>query len=143
MNGRMSSALLATGLLATTIAPATLDKPAPLRGVLVYSTLCQGSEDAGGEQVTIIRSPEGNTVVYEYTEGPIMAPLLAFGPNVDIDERTRRIRLSFMREDTNEAVILQGTISDEALDIKESVTGRYLHLARLLQFAQKLPSCEP
>lgn len=63
-------------------------------GVLVYSNLCVEAEsgDTGGNRITLSRFAQGDSLVYEYAEGPLAAPVLA--ESVKIDAKGRHI--SFM-----------------------------------------------
>lgn len=108
----------------------------------MYSSLCAGEEDAHGEQIVLILGPEGASAIYTYAEGAIMAPLLAYGPNVKIDDRTGHVVLKFENYDVPpdanvkpEAYLIEGTISDEVLIVGSK------KLPRIRTPSKELPKC--
>jgi len=117
--------------------------PLPRAGVLVHSSLCAGLEDAEGGEVTLFRRPAGDSAVFTRMEGPIMAPLFAYGPNVKIDDRTGRISLRFLDPELGKAgeYLLDGMITGQAMDVSSNISGQ-LKLPRLQVFAPKLPRCK-
>jgi len=129
-----------TGLAASLAAAVSF----PADGVLVYSSLCVGEEDAGGDKVVLIRDPDGVTAVYWRTEGAILAPLLAFGPaDVKVDERKGRISLRFVDPEIGPAAgtyVLDGTITDDELTVSSNVAGA-LRMPRVRAFEAQLPKC--
>jgi hypothetical protein len=116
----------------------------PADGVLVYSSLCQGEEDAGGDKVVLIRGAEGVTAVYWRTEGAILAPLLAFGPDaVKVDERAGSISLRFVDSELGPKAgtyTLDGTITDDELTVSSNVAGA-LRMPRVRVLDAHLPKC--
>ena len=106
-------------------------------GIFVYSSLCQGSEDPAGKEIVLIRDYTGETAIYTRTEGPIMAPLTAYGPNVQIDDRTGHFTMRFVDADLGDAgvYLLEGTLSDQELDIGGE------KLPRVRTMVSKLPAC--
>lgn len=62
-------------------------KNVPRYGVLVYSNLCIEDESGhtAGNRITLSRFAEGDSLVYEYAEGALAAPVL--GESVKIDAR--------------------------------------------------------
>jgi len=116
----------------------------PADGVLVYSSLCVGEEDAGGDKVVLIRDPDGVTAVYWRTEGAILAPLLAFGADaVKVDERAGRISLRFVDPELGAAAgtyTLDGAITDDELTVSSNVAGA-LRMPRVRASEAHLPKC--
>ncbi len=112
--------------------------------MLVYSSLCVGEEDAGGDKVVLIRDPDGVTAVYWRTEGAILAPLLAFGPNdVKVDERVGSISLRFVDTELGPAAgtyLLEGAITDDELTVSSNVAG-VLRMPRVRASEARLPKC--
>ena len=127
-----------------TMADAT---PLPHRGIFVYSTLCTGDEDEHGEQVVLmLMASDLNIATLVYTEGAIMEPLIASGPNVKFNEQTGEVTLRFplIHSPTGkpEAIVLTGTVTDEMLSVKgnENRSGN-LKLPRARQSRVKIPRC--
>ncbi|HTQ98873.1 MAG TPA: hypothetical protein VMH83_02740 [Candidatus Acidoferrum sp.] len=130
-------------LLCALIAPVVCSTPLPATGAFVFSSLCSGEEDAGGDKVVLIRGPEGNSAVYWRTEGPILAPLLAFGPDVEIDDQHGTISMHFVDPDfPGDAgkYELKGSVTAEELKLSSNVAGD-IHLPRRLREDGKLPKC--
>ena len=73
------------GLLTNTLAA----KPVMHYGVFVYSNLCieDQSGDAAGTRITLHHFVEGESVVYEYSDGALSLPVLA--EEVKIDDRLK------------------------------------------------------
>lgn len=113
------------------------------RGVFVYSSLCGGEEDAGGAQIVLIRDATGDSALFTRTEGAIMAPLLAFGPAVKIDERSGHVSLRFVDPEFGKQGIYQfeGTISEDVVDIRSEGYVGHLLLPRVKNLPAKLPRC--
>lgn len=115
----------------------------PSAGVFVYSSLCMRPEDPGGAQIVLVRGAAGNMAIFSRTEGPIMAPVLAYGPDVKIDERSGHVSLRFVDPEFGKDGIFQfeGTVSDDALDIVSQGWLGHLHLPRIPSVPGKLPRC--
>jgi hypothetical protein len=103
--------------------------------VIVYSNLCvdrQGG-DIGGERLTLIRRPEGDSLVYEYGNGPLSAPVAADNLNIKGDVLTA----SALNDDA--VVFLVARLrADGAV-----LTGRGddRRLRRVTSYAGKIPAC--
>jgi len=134
--------IVGLGIVALSASATTL----PHAGVFVFSSLCQGEADPHGAEIILIRGPAGNTAVYTRTEGGIAAPLLAYGPDVEIVEQTGRISLRFVDPELKNfadggVYKYDGLVTAEAMDL----TGGYaakLHLPRVRTFDTKLRRCQ-
>ncbi len=133
----MIGTLTACGL-ATPLAAA----PFPRAGVFVYSSLCEGPEDAGGAEIVLRRGPTSNMAIFTRTEGPIMAPLLAFGPDVKVDDRTGHITMRFVDPEFGSAgtYLLEGTVTAQQMNLSSSIVGS-IKLPRITAFELKLSAC--
>lgn len=112
-------------------------------GVFAYSSLCHGAEDSGGAKIVLLRGPEGITAIYWRTEGPIMAPLFAYGPAITLDDRVGRISIHFVDPDVPgpaKDIRITGSVSEEALTLSGDAS-RVIQLPRLKQIEVKLPEC--
>jgi hypothetical protein len=130
--------LLAASLAAGGLVNPLSAAPLPRFGIFVYSSLCTGAEDPGGAEIVLERSATGNVAIYTRTdEGPISAPLLAFGPNVKIDDRSGHITMRFIDPDLGSTgvFVLEGTVTDRAMEVSG------ITIPRLLEFPTKLPTC--
>jgi hypothetical protein len=141
---RVSACLLSIaslGNLALSAYAATL----PPAGIFVFSSLCEGEADPRGAEIILIRGPAGNTAIYTRTEGGISAPLLAYGPDVKIDNQTGRISLRFVDPEFTKfadggAYTYEGLVTAEAMDLSGGYVGT-MHLPRVTTFDVKLHSC--
>ncbi len=134
---------LAMVCAAATLCMAAASAALPHTGIFVYSTLCSGPEDAGGAQVVLIREASHNSAIFTRTEGPIMAPLLAYGPDVKIDEPSGRVSLRFVDPEfgKNGIFTFEGTVSEDALDISSDGWMGHLLLPHIRNLPGKLPAC--
>jgi hypothetical protein len=118
--------------------------PVQQRGIFVYSTLCVGTEDEAGEQFVVMRLASGPVVTYTYAEGPVMAPVLAYGSNAEIDDRTGKVHFRFELVDSPsgkpETIEFRGTITAELLTLTRE-RGPELRLPRSPEVRDKLPRC--
>jgi hypothetical protein len=117
--------------------------PLPAFGVFVFSSLCYGAEDSDGDKIVLIRAPEGITAIYWRTEGAVMAPLLAYGPAIKLDEHTGDISMRFVDSELPGdagVYLLAGTISAEALVLKSNISGP-IRLPRSQDATSRLPKC--
>ena len=66
----------------------------PTTGEFVYSDLCWGKEsgDAYGHRVRLVRSPKGDELFLEWSNGPLLGPDKA--ENLKIDPKTSKISFS-------------------------------------------------
>lgn len=82
---RLCGTIMALGLCHGAGAASNL----PRYGVLVYSSFCFSpmSGDLGGDRITLHRFPDGDTLVYEYTDGSTHA-LIAHDLMLDTTART-------------------------------------------------------
>lgn len=90
----------------------------PRYGVRVYSNLCveDDSGDTAGNRITLSRFAEGDSLVYEYTEGALAAPVL--GESVRIDAGGKQ--LSF--------IVHRPNLPQEMIDGVFSADGKVLTL---------------
>lgn len=118
---------------------------APLQqtGVFVYSSLCAGQQDAGGAEILLQRGPTGNMAVFTRTEGPIMAPLLAFGPDVIVNDRTGQVIMRFTDRGllNVSTYILEGTVTEQEISLASNIGGP-VKLPRVTALESKLPMCK-
>jgi hypothetical protein len=143
---RMKRSIAATmalvALILGTIASAT---PLPHRGIFLYSTLCVGEEDEYGVQVVLmLMASDLNIATLVYTEGAIMEPLIASGPNVKFNEQTGEVTLRFplIHSPTGkpETKVFTGSATDELLSVRDEY-GQDLKLPRVRQAREKIPHC--
>jgi hypothetical protein len=131
------------GLLIISVATSLIAGPLPRTGMFVYSSLCSGPEDPEGDQITLLRDAAGDTAVFTRTEGAIMAPLLAYGPSVKIDDRTGHIWLRFLDPELGKAgeYVLEGTVTDQVMELSGGGM-RSQKLPRVQVSAKKLAACK-
>jgi hypothetical protein len=109
--------------------------------VFVFSSLCNGEEDAAGFQVVLIRGYSNDMAVFTRTEGPVMAPLTATGVSVKIDDQTGHIHMSFVDPGLyNTAYLLDGEVSAESIDITSNISGP-MKLPRVTDLPRRIPNC--
>jgi hypothetical protein len=137
---RSNAGLLKTLMLvACGVATPLTAAPLPRFGIFVFSSLCTGPADPAGAEIILERSATGDVAVYTRTEGPISAPLLAYGPDVKVDDRTGRIRMRFVDPEfgSDGVYVLEGTVTDQMMEISGQ------KLPRVTVFASKLSKCRP
>jgi len=83
------------------------------------------------------RYPESNQIIFEYTEGPLMAPL--FADKITIDSVTGALTFD-VREDS-QTVTFRGTMTDDALVGTISDRPEPIRLPRIRDFGGKLVEC--
>jgi hypothetical protein len=117
--------------------------PLPSSGIFVFSSLCHGEEDAGGNRIVIFREPLTTTAIYWRAEGAILEPLVAYGQDVKIDDRSGKISMRFADPAFGSAgvYVLEGSVSEEALVLDGQPTGP-VRLPRVREFGQRLPACK-
>lgn len=69
-----------------------------------------------------------------------MAPLLAYGPDVKIDDRTGHITMRFMDADLKQQYLLEGTVTDQQMELSGLFEGPKT-IPRVMTFAAKLLPC--
>jgi hypothetical protein len=112
--------------------------PLPRFGIFVYSSLCSTPEDPSGTEIVLERSATGNVAIYtRTTEGPISAPLLAYGPDVKVDDRTGHITMRFVEPELgrNGVFLLEGTVTDRLMEISGE------RIPRVTKIPETLPKC--
>jgi hypothetical protein len=126
-------------LLAAVLSSAALGRDMPRYGVFIYSDLCiePASGDVAGNRVALLRYPESNQIIFEYTEGPLMAPL--FADKITIDSVTGALTFD-VREDS-QTVTFRGTMTDDALVGTISDRPEPIRLPRIRDFGGKLVEC--
>jgi hypothetical protein len=126
-------------LLAAVLSSAALGRDMPRYGVFVYSDLCLEPEsgDIAGNRVALLRYPQGDQIIFEYTEGPLMAPLLA--DKMTIDSATGALTFD-VRED-DQTVTFRGTVTDDALVGTISDRPKPIRLPRVRDFGRKQAEC--
>jgi hypothetical protein len=135
-NVQLSAGLM---LLAAVLSSAASGRDMPRYGVFVYSDLCIEPEsgDIAGDRVGLLRYPEGNQLIFEYTEGPLMAPL--FVDKMTIDSATGALTFD-VRED-GQTVTFRGTVTDDALVGTISDRPKPVRLPRVRDFGRKQAEC--
>jgi hypothetical protein len=131
------------GLLIISVATSLMAASIPQAGVFVYSSLCSGPADPEGDEITLLRGAAGDTVIFTRTEGPIMAPLLAYGPDVKIDNVTGHIKVRFLDPEWAKAgeYIFEGTVTEQVIELSRTVGG-YIKLPRVRALSRKLAACK-
>jgi hypothetical protein len=126
-------------LLVAVLSSAAPGRDMPRYGVFVYSDLCIEPEsgDVAGNRVALLRYPEGNQLVFEYTEGPLMAPL--FAHVLTMDSATGALTFD-VREDS-QTVTFRGTVTDDALVGTISDRPKPVRLPRVRDFGRKQVEC--
>jgi hypothetical protein len=135
-NVQLSAGLM---LLAAVLSSAASGRDMPRYGVFVYSDLCIEPEsgDVAGNRVGLLRYPQGNQIIFEYTEGPLMAPLLA--DKMTMDSATGALTFD-VRED-DQTVTFRGTVTDDALVGTISDRPKPIRLPRVRDFGRKQAEC--
>jgi hypothetical protein len=115
----------------------------PVAGVFVYSSLCRGSEDLHGVEIVLMREPTGTIAVYTRTEGAVLEPLLAYGPDVKIDDSTGHIHMRFVDPafEKDGIYLFEGVVSDDAMDVTSAGYVGRLRLPRRRTFEATLRAC--
>jgi hypothetical protein len=108
-------------------------------GVFVYSDLCVSAQsgDVAGNRISLLRYPYVDHVIYEYTEGALMAPLLA--DKMTIDPKTGA--LTFDVSNGDRTVTFHGTMADDALVGTISDRPEPVRLPRVRDFSRKPAEC--
>jgi hypothetical protein len=135
-NVRLSAGVV---LLAAVLSSAASGRDMPRYGVFVYSDLCVEPEsgDVAGNRVALLRYPEGNQLIFEYTEGPLMAPL--FADKITIDSAAGALTFD-VREDS-QTVTFRGTVTDDALVGTISDRPKPVRLSRVRDSGRKQAEC--
>jgi len=134
--GVLRPIVIATALLAS---GATLAKPLPRYGALVYSNLCvePQSGDIGGTRIILLRLADGDRLIYEYTEGAVMWPLFAQRAKVDSKAGT----ISFDVRADSETLSFAGRFTDAILTGTFSGKSDSIQLPRVTNLGRPMPTC--
>lgn len=138
-------------LTAVAVAAGAINAPAaplPRYGVFVFGSTCTNpeSDDTGGNRLSLIRTGDGDHVLYQWSEGPEVA---AEGLNVVIDSAGSHISFSVLLPGAPaEAQYTQtftGQISTEAVTLSGGYSpgGRPFTLPRVTDLAAPKPICQP
>jgi hypothetical protein len=117
----------------------------PRYGVFVYSSFCISpmSGDLGGNRITLHRFPDGDTLVYEYTDGRTHALLAS---ELTLDAPFEALRFAVNVQDGSKWKVA-GKVSPDG----QSLTvhglpfqgGNYDTLVRVTDFAAHPEACRP
>jgi hypothetical protein len=126
-------------LLAAVLSSAASGQGLPRYGVFVYADLCIApqSGDVAGNRVSLLRYSDADKLIFEYTEGALMAPL--FADKMTLDSTTGA--LSFEVREDGQTVTFRGTVTDDALVGTISDRPEPVRLARVGDFGRKQAKC--
>ncbi len=119
----------------------------PRYGVFVYSDLCvnEASGEGGGQRITLLRTLQSDHVVYEFTAGSLIWPVLASDVNIAPDMGA--LYFTVQRAD-GEQRIIGGQLSGDRANM--TLDGGYCErealpivLARVTDFGRALQACTP
>ena len=137
---RVVGVALATMSLAASPA---LAKPLPRYGVFVFSDLCEDylySGDVGGSRLTLTRTKTGDTLGYEYGNGPLQtAAIRTFG--VQGDKLTATANASDGELKLSAALADDAIVLTEQFAFEESDNLQPKRLLRLRRIPAKMPAC--
>ena len=135
-------AVLLIVLLPTVAAAKARSKPLPRYGTLVYSSLCwkRESGDASGVRFALTRGPKGESLAYEYGNGPLQSAriksLKVDGDRIEAEASTSDGELglaAMLGPRTAKVSILFDYQKAQAPDVRT--------LRRIKRFQQKIPVC--
>jgi hypothetical protein len=91
----------------------------PRYGVFVYSDLCiePQSGDVAGNRVSLLRYSDVDKLIFEYTEGALMAPLFADKMAIDYTAGA----LAFEVREDSQTVTFRGTVTDDASSAQSAI----------------------
>lgn len=127
-------------LLTAVLSSAAAGRGLPRYGVFVYSNLCiePQSGDEAGNRVSLLRYPHSDELVFEYTEGALMEPLLT--NKITLDDTTGALTFEARTED-NYRITFRGTITDDAIIGTVSHGNTAVRLPRVRDFGRKEAEC--
>ncbi len=119
----------------------------PRYGVFVYSDLCvnEANGEGGGQRITLLRTLQSDHVVYEFTAGSLIWPVIA--SNVDIAPDMGTLYFTVQSAD-GEQHIVDARLSADGASMK--LAGGYcvgntlpIALSRVTDFNRALQACTP
>jgi hypothetical protein len=129
----------AVALLTAALSGAAAGQGLPRYGVFVYADFCIApqSGDVGGNRVSLLRYSDADKLIFEYTEGAVMAPL--FADKITLDSTTGTLTFE-VREDS-QTVTFSGTVTEDALVGTISDRPQPVRLPRVRDFSRKQAEC--
>ena len=131
----------------TILAPTqTLATPLPRYGEFLYSSLCweRGSGDAAGFRVRLVRSPQGDSLYLDWSEGGLYGPMLATKLTIDPNFKlTFTIPANTPPSDIPMPESYVGEISSETVILKDvdAINDRPYVIPRVAAFGTDMPLC--
>ena len=134
-------------LLCSSSSP-VLATPLSRYGVFLYSSLCweKESSDAAGFRVKLVRSPKGDSLYLDWSEGGLYGPMLA--TKLKIDPKTSTLAFTIPAHtppsDIPDSESYTGEISNEAVILKDvGAVDSYRHVVpRVKEFGTEKVPCK-
>ena len=125
-----------------------LATPLPRYGAFLYSSLCREREsgDAAGFRVKLVRSPKGDSLYLDWSEGGLYGPMLA--TKLIIDPKTSKLSFTIPAHtppsDISDSESYSGEISNEAIILEDAgaVDGHRHVVPRVKEFGTEMVPCK-